>query len=269
MSLRTKLSRLVVIVGLCCFAFADWSAVAEEVLRNQDVVKMVSAGLSEEIVTAKVREAPRVEFQLSVDDLIALRKAGVGDRVVQAMLARSKPAPQTPTNSVALEVAGLDSRLIVSGLTSVSLKSAEGTLPLRLIRGEVASPKFFVYMNYRGSQSPVRIRDKRPVLLVTSASAPEVGRYFFAKLNSDKREGVRSLKLGTMVTKTGRPGGRAAPDPDWVLPFDVKEESPGTWRIMVKRDLEPGEYGWYVNLEMDASKGVNPQGGGLFDFGID
>jgi hypothetical protein len=37
----------------------------------------------------------------------------------------------------------------------------------------------------------------------------------------------------------------------------------------VGRDLEPGEYGWYVNLHADASQGVSPQGGGLFDFGID
>jgi len=273
MAFRTPLVRFTLAFVLCCVAFYDRHAVAEEVLRNQDVVKMVSAGFGEEIIVAKIREAPRVDFQLSVDDLVALRNAGVSQPVVRAMLERSKSARQNPANSGAAESLSIvDPRLVVSDAVSVSLKTAEGTSSLRLIRGSVASgagPFAGVYMNYPGTRSPVRIRDKRPVLLVNCSSAPGVGRYFFAKLDSDKRNLVRSLKLGGMVTRTGRPGGRFAPDADWVLPFDVKEESPGTWSITVKRDLEPGEYGWYVNLQADASQGVSPQGGGIFDFGID
>jgi hypothetical protein len=34
-------------------------------------------------------------------------------------------------------------------------------------------------------------------------------------------------------------------------------------------DLPPGEYGWYVNLEADPMKDINPQGGCIFDFGVD
>jgi hypothetical protein len=38
---------------------------------------------------------------------------------------------------------------------------------------------------------------------------------------------------------------------------------------MPSGDLAPGEYGWYVNLETDLAKGINPQGGCIFDFGVD
>ena len=41
------------------------------------------------------------------------------------------------------------------------------------------------------------------------------------------------------------------------------EETTGLWRVTPKTSLEPGEYGWYVDL------GTGPQADGLFDFGVD
>ena len=55
----------------------------------------------------------------------------------------------------------------------------------------------------------------------------------------------------------------AEPDHDWVLPFKAQEESPGIWRVYADVALEPGEYGWYVDL------GTGPQSNGLFSFGVD
>jgi hypothetical protein len=241
-------------------------AVAEEVLRNQDVLTMVSAGLSEEVIIAKVREAPEVDFRLSIDDLVALRKAQVSDRIVGAMLERAKPVPKNPARSVA------------TAQTGVSLKTVDGSLPLRMETGAVSSVGFGwtsnTFMNYPGLQARVRTHDKHPSLLVTCPSAPEVGHYFLAKLERDKRREARSLKIGQAIRRMGKPGGRLAPDSNWVLPFDVQEESSKIWRVTLKSDLEPGEYGWYVNLpDVD-----NPlaymgdtcfMGGGIFDFGID
>jgi hypothetical protein len=245
------------------------SAWAEEILRNQDVQKMVSAGLSDEIIIAKIREAPQVDFQLSIDDLVSLRKAGVSDRVVAVMLERSKPAPQ---NRHSIET------MSASVEASVSLKTSQGTLPLRLSTGEVSSAGFGwtsnTFMNYPGLHATVRTRDKRPVLLVTCPTAPEVGRYFFVTLDPDKRNEVRSLKIGQALRRMASPGGRLAPDKDWTFPFEVEEEGTGTWLITLKSDLKPGEYGWYVNLPdvnnpLAALNDTCFQGGGAFGFGVD
>jgi hypothetical protein len=274
MSFRATPSRLVLALVVCC-ALHGRVAVAEEVLGNQDVLKMVGAGLGDEIIVGKIQEAPRVEFQLSVDDLVALRKAGVSERVVHAMLERSKQArPQRASPYAEVQSFG------------VSLKTSENNTPLHTVVGEVSSagygPFAHVFMNYAGLRSSVRSRDKRPVLLVSCSTAPEVGHYFLAKLDPDKRHGVRSLKIGQAVRRSGEPGGSLAPDNDWVIPFDVKEENTGTWSVSVRRDLEPGEYGWYINLETTpmgqvAMEGFNTstpqqkcfQGGTIFDFGID
>lgn len=267
MSLRAKFSYCALVVAFCCSALPSRIGMAEEILTNQEVVKMVSAGLGEDVIVAKVREAPQVDFQLSVDDLVALRKAGLSDRVVAAMLERSKRVHQNPAHQ--------------GPPNDVSLKTADRTLTLRMVHGKVSSAGFGwtsnVFMNYPGLRSPVRIHDHRPVLLVTCPSAPEVGQYFLAKLDPDKRNEVRSLKLGQAVRKRAAPGGRLAPDADWIIPFVVsKEENPGTWRVMVEQELKPGEYGWYVNLpdieDMSAVLSMSKncfEGGGLFDFGID
>lgn len=239
---------------------------AEETLSNQDVVKLVSAGLGAEVVTAKVREAQKVDFHLGVDDLLALRKAGVGEKVVAAMLDREKPAAPAPAEPAAAmaESLGMD-------LVAVSLATADGTAPLRIVRGDMSSAGFGPYrnsfVNYPGLKARVRTRDRRPTLLVKSSSALAGGHYFFAKLDSDTGNGVRSLKISSFKSGLramfGSDRGALAPDSDWVIPFETAEESPGLWRVSVKQDLEPGEYGWYVHLT------AGPQGAGLFDFGID
>jgi hypothetical protein len=61
---------------LCLLVIGMLSAplFAEGALTNQDVVKMVSAGLGDEVTVAKIREAPEVDFKLEVDDLVSLKK---------------------------------------------------------------------------------------------------------------------------------------------------------------------------------------------------
>jgi hypothetical protein len=235
----------------------------EEVLTNQDVVKMVQAGLGEEVVVAKVRETPRVSFHLSVDDLVSLRKDGVGERIVQAMLDRNHPEPKSPETEMA---ASLGAELV-----KVSLKTSEGVVPLSIIRGDMSSAGFMgwgnIFMNYPGLHARVRTPERRPALLVKSSTPITGGRYFIGKLDADSRNSVRSLKVSSLRQglKAAFVSSRGAvsPDPDWTVPFEAFEESPGLWKVIPKTGLEPGEYGWYVDL------GTGPQAAGLFDFGID
>jgi hypothetical protein len=114
----------------------------------------------------------------------------------------------------------------------------------------------------------VRTHDRRPSILVKSTAPLSGGNYFLAKLDVDQDDGVRSLKISS--AKAGLKGmfgntrALTAPDPEWTIPFESVEESPGIWRVTAKTDLAPGEYGWYVDLDSN-----NGQGAGLFGFGID
>lgn len=67
-----------------------------------DVVSMSSASLSENVIATHIR-ANGVARPPTVDDLIAMRNAGVSDTVIQAMQTAPSPAPPSPPPPVVVE----------------------------------------------------------------------------------------------------------------------------------------------------------------------
>jgi len=71
-----------------------------ELLNNSKIIEMTQAGLAPEIITLKIRSSA-VDFDTSSDALIVLKKAGVKDDVISAMLekGRSARSPKRPPPS--------------------------------------------------------------------------------------------------------------------------------------------------------------------------
>jgi hypothetical protein len=63
-------------------------ALAQQGLTNADIIKMQSAGLSENVILSSVNTQPAA-YDTSTDGLLALKKAGVSDTVVAAMTTRN------------------------------------------------------------------------------------------------------------------------------------------------------------------------------------
>ncbi len=72
---------------------------AQQTLNNAAVIKMVKAGLSDELIMTTIH-AQSGTYDVSTDGLIALKAAGVSDKVVSAMVvkaaAEAQPAPAQP-----------------------------------------------------------------------------------------------------------------------------------------------------------------------------
>lgn len=88
--------------------FALQTGTAASGMTNQDVIKMVAAGLAEDVIVTAIRQAPRRALDLTPSGLIDLKLAKVPDAIVRAMQAleegSAKPAPEqkaTPTPSPA------------------------------------------------------------------------------------------------------------------------------------------------------------------------
>ena len=82
---------LAVCVNLCIqTAQAQQPQTAQAVLNNAGVVKLVRAGFKEKTVIAIIRTRP-TQFDLSPDRLIELKKSGVSEEIIIAMLARTEP----------------------------------------------------------------------------------------------------------------------------------------------------------------------------------
>ena len=67
-------------------------------LSNEDVVKLVSAGISEDVVIAVIRES-QTRFSVGTEQLAALRDAGVSDHVL-AVMREGSPVSRTAVTSV-------------------------------------------------------------------------------------------------------------------------------------------------------------------------
>jgi hypothetical protein len=225
------------------------AAGAQEVapLTNQDVLKMVKAGLTTEAVVAKIREAPRTDFHMERDNLSEFYKIGVSHDILQAMFERGLPA--APDGNM-MRALGME-------ITEVSLKRGEEIVPLSLSRGLVSTGRFGTktFINYPGMHAQARTGEKRPVFLVRRSSSPVNGHCFLVRLDLGDKEKFRSLRRSSKVF--------TAPDSDRIIPYEAVEEREGLWRVAPKQDLGPGEYGWYFDLA------AGPQGGGILDFGVD
>jgi hypothetical protein len=82
-------------IGVILLVLAGWGFAAGQTsggaLTNADVVKMVKSGIDAQTIVLVIRREP-TRFDMSVQGLISLKKAGVSQSVMDAMLAATTPA---------------------------------------------------------------------------------------------------------------------------------------------------------------------------------
>ena len=102
--MRTRLLLLLACVTALCFSQAT--------LTNDSIMKMVKAGLGEDIVLSSVHSQPG-RYSTGADDLIALKSAGVSDKIIAAMMnggggaapaAAAAPAPAAAGGPIVAEI---------------------------------------------------------------------------------------------------------------------------------------------------------------------
>ena len=67
-------------------------------MTNEDVIKLASGGVSDDVIIAKIKNS-QAAFSLDTDALVALKKAGVSDRVVTAMMEVPARKSRPPSES--------------------------------------------------------------------------------------------------------------------------------------------------------------------------
>lgn len=69
---------------------------AAPAMTNQDVIDMVAAGLSDDVIVTAIRQATKRSFSLTAPGLIALKRGKVSDPVIRAMQEDGAVASKTP-----------------------------------------------------------------------------------------------------------------------------------------------------------------------------
>ncbi len=91
-----KLLRIMPFLSVLSFLLVP-SISAAEILTNDAVLRMVKAGLGEELIVSKIK-ASQNQFDLTTDGILKLKNEGVSEKIIQAMMITS-PAPPVAEES--------------------------------------------------------------------------------------------------------------------------------------------------------------------------
>jgi hypothetical protein len=251
---RVGLMALATLVLWGILALAAGHGVAQEVLTNDAVVKMVKAGLPEAVIIQKIQTSER-KFDTSTDGLVRLKSAGVPDRVIEAMMG----APARGTAPAAAPSAAAAGDPVISHMAGGSqrrLKSVVGNMEFKVepfagSRQEVVLPE---------NKAQYRIAEKEPVFVAPNAATYQ---WILVRLKPGKRD--RNLPMGggggwwTYEGTTYRHG----VDPKYNIKLTTEAAPNGGLRIRPAEPLASGEYGFVA-----ASRGqVNLVE--VFDFAVE
>ena len=254
-------------------------AEAQEVLTNDSVVSMVKGGLSEGVVLARIRSSP-ANFDTSTNSLLALKKAGVSDKVIEAMVsaprsgaAAAAPAAPTPTAPSAATSAPPPS---VSASARSSAGGAAANLPRdsifhlngakyvemqpQVVEIEISNAVFSSKSDVvlGGRRAEYRIADRQPQFY--SYFAPTEA--LLVKLKPGEKKNDRNLKMGSGGYHPYGGSSRVGIRSEDRIAVKSEREANGFYRISPSSPLPSGEYGFIVLSGATA-------GGRMFDFGVD
>jgi hypothetical protein len=128
-----------------------------------DVVKMFQNGIGDDVIIAKLNKEGKA-FDLSADDLIELKKAGVSNSVLKAMMT-SEPMPVTPAAAKSLAESRKDKPFcLYDGDKKIPLRLAKADMStkmgaLAIVSGSVSA---FMTLSESGPKSDIRVTNRSP-----------------------------------------------------------------------------------------------------------
>lgn len=170
--------------------------IAQQTLNNESVMKMVQMGFSEDTIASTVTRSPGV-YDTSMDDLIALKKAGVGNKVVAAMVSKNASVPPQPSTPATLATSVPASNVEPSRTTT----NSEQPLPAsaNLPRQAAVPQQKQLLPNTLMDGTPIKLRLERTVSSADEKVGNEVN---FDVLEEIKVNDAVVIPKGSLATGT-------------------------------------------------------------------
>ena len=211
---------------------------------NARIIEMTHKGLGDDVIIARIKASP-TKFNLSDDDLAALKKAGVSDAVAAAMIQSTQltiPKVTIDGNPVEVRVIGeqkIGGRLghdITFGIKSVKNKA--------YLQGQHASV----------------IANRNPVIEIEFPANENIDNYIVVLM--DDKGDRREIEMGSAGGTVGEKVGIRA---DRIVRTSATPLGGRRFRITSVGELKKGEYILYSVGSADFPHGVYGQG---FDFSV-
>jgi hypothetical protein len=260
-----KMTRVVltlILVAAVSLSLPGAISLAQEVLTNDSVIQMVKAGLPEAVVIAKIKSTSS-KFDLKTDSLVSLKKAGVSDKVLEAMVAAGSgaapstaaaaPAPPAPALAAgALKTQDVIYQLVAGKYVELFATSAnlETNMAFFQSKSEVV---------LEGKKAQYRTSEKQPVFLSTysSTDAPLV------RLKPGDEHNDRNLKIGSGAFMPFGGTQKMGVRNEDKIPVTIERDARGFYKVTPAAALAPGEYGFILATGFGAGSGK------VYDFGVD
>jgi len=228
---------------------------AQTALNNDAIIKMVKAGLGDDIVVSTIKAQPG-QYGTSPDDLIALKKAGVTDKVIGAIIekAAATPAPAAPAAAPsgnplvaaapAPAVAPAPAPVVSEVGVYYNKAGSWADLPPEVVNFKTAgvlksvATATIVKGDINGHLNGPHSRNqlKSPIeLLVYTAEGVAITEYQLLRLRDQKD----SREFRTVTGGVLHASGGATRD---LVSFENRKVAPRTYQITLS-NLGPGEYG--------------------------
>jgi hypothetical protein len=258
----TRVILTLILVAAVSLSLAGATSLAQEVLTNDSVIQMVKAGLPEAVVIAKIKSTSS-KFDLKTDSLVGLKKAGVSDKVLEAMVAAGSgaapstaaapPAPPAPALAAgALKTQDVIYQLVGGKFVEMFATSAnlETNMAFFQSKSEVV---------LEGKKAQYRTSDKQPVFLSTysSTDAPLV------RLKQGDDHNDRNLKIGSGAFMPFGGTQKMGVRNEDKVPVTIERDPRGFYKVTPSAALPPGEYGFILATGFGAGSGK------IYDFGGD
>jgi hypothetical protein len=240
-----------IIIAALLLAAAPASA---ETLNNDAVITLLNAGLGDEVVIAKIKSTPST-FDLSTEQVIALKGKGVSGPVIAAMITAAaaptqtamsvdSPDPMVPhpsgiylagvdkmtriesTTTREARTSGMFGSMLTGGLTGMRVKAGINGTTARVATNEV-SPVFYFYFD-QAAQG------------LGAAGGAVTSPNEFSLIRFEKKKDKREAVIGSVGFGGAKSGLR---DKDQI-DFQADQITPGTYKITITEPLKAGEYGF-------------------------
>ncbi len=241
---------------------------ARRPLTNTDIVKMVRAGLDSALIVTTI-QGGKNQFNVTPDALIDLKKKGVPDAVVKAMVSPTtavEGAKVTPPSGDDDD----DRLILVDGTNRLPLEIAkievDSNASIGTVFGGLFGGKTKGYATFpAGPASPNRSSNKSPIFVDFSMQSGYriEDRVVLAKLEIDKVKNIRRLVVVEMSMYENGNGGMpaAARVPLTFTEKPAKVIAGKKARIFTATPvspLEPGEYAFVIGDSIFIDFGIDP-----------
>jgi len=238
-----KFILVVVFLAICPLAFA------QQAHNNDSIIKLVKAGLSEDLIVTTINASPG-SYDTSADGIIALKTAGASDKVVAAIVAKANaPAPAAappvaadPNDPNAPHAQGM---YIYTANTMTPLTSTAYQTKTSQSLFNNSSIKITAILG--GAHAGVQSSDRGAIF------------YFYA--NDNDANTPDQFVLLHLVEQGGNrqsefvPAGMLKSGATFKdnIPFTSRKVVPGVYKLTLSAPLLPGEYCFFVDAQWYAT----------------